>query len=133
MNVVDDMKRKFSDRNGNLFDDWWHRDGQYLDPDTDDVPWFDKRKALAQMAFEAAMAASGNYTADDAVDALQFTFANGRIVQWSETGLRIGMAEPARRYTEENCPGHVASANDRKVCRRCGVHIDSFRPDDGVP
>lgn len=31
---------------------------------------------------------------------------------------------------EEACPGHVASAADPKVCGRCGVHIDSFRPDD---
>lgn len=29
---------------------------------------------------------------------------------------------------EENCPGHVASANDPKVCGRCGTHIDSLRP-----
>lgn len=34
-------------------------------------------------------------------------------------------------FTEESCPGHIAS-DDPKVCRRCGVHIDSFRPDDGV-
>lgn len=35
---------------------------------------------------------------------------------------------------EDACPGHVASARDPKVCGRCGVHIDSFRPpdDDGV-
>lgn len=129
MNAIDDMKKKFADRDGNLFDDWWHRDGQYIDPDTSEVPWFDKRKALARMSFEAAMAASRNYTADEAVEALQFTFANGRIVQWSETGLRIGMNEP-RRYTEETCPGHVASDKDPKVCGHCGAHIDSFRPND---
>lgn len=36
---------------------------------------------------------------------------------------------------EEDCPGHVASARDRRVCRRCGVHIDSLRPpeDGGEP
>ena len=33
---------------------------------------------------------------------------------------------------EENCPGHVASENDPKVCGKCGVHIDSLRPDDDV-
>lgn len=33
-------------------------------------------------------------------------------------------------FTEENCPGHVASAGDKKVCGNCGVHIDSLRPDD---
>lgn len=34
-------------------------------------------------------------------------------------------------YTEETCPGHVASKGDPKVCGRCGVHIDSLRPDNG--
>lgn len=33
-------------------------------------------------------------------------------------------------HTEESCPGHVASGADAKVCGRCGVHIDSLRPDD---
>lgn len=37
------------------------------------------------------------------------------------------MASPP--ISEENCSGHVASENDAKVCGRCGVHIDSFRPD----
>ena len=35
------------------FDDWWSADGQYLDPDTSDVPWFDKRRGLAEAAFAA--------------------------------------------------------------------------------
>ena len=29
---------------------------------------------------------------------------------------------------ENDCPGHVASENDPKVCGRCGTHIDSLRP-----
>jgi hypothetical protein len=36
-------------------------------------------------------------------------------------------ALPAHKFSEEDCPGHVASA-DPKVCARCGVHVDSFRP-----
>ncbi len=28
-----------------------------------------------------------------------------------------------------DCPGHVASASDPKVCGYCGIHIDSLRPD----
>jgi hypothetical protein len=36
------------------FDDWWQRDGRYFDPDTDDVPWFDKRKELAEYAWHRA-------------------------------------------------------------------------------
>lgn len=35
--------------------------------------------------------------------------------------------------TEENCPGHVASAADQKVCRLCGIHIDSLRPPEDEP
>lgn len=34
------------------------------------------------------------------------------------------------RYAEEDCPGHVASRDDHRVCGRCGVHIDALRPDD---
>jgi len=32
---------------------------------------------------------------------------------------------------EDDCPGHVASAADPKVCGLCGVHIDSLRPPEG--
>lgn len=28
-----------------------------------------------------------------------------------------------------NCPGHVASDEDRRVCGRCGTHVDSERAD----
>lgn len=34
------------------------------------------------------------------------------------------------KHTEETCLGHVASANNSKICGRCGTHIDSLRPDD---
>lgn len=30
---------------------------------------------------------------------------------------------------ENDCSGHVASANDAMVCGRCGVHINSLRVD----
>ena len=30
--------------------------------------------------------------------------------------------------TEESCHGHIASADNPKVCARCGTHIDSLRP-----
>lgn len=38
---------------------------------------------------------------------------------------------PQFQFSEEACPGHVASDGDPKVCGRCGLHIDSMRPDDG--
>lgn len=31
-------------------------------------------------------------------------------------------------YEEEDCPGHVASKADPKICHHCGIHIDSLRP-----
>ena len=62
------------------FDQWWEREGRFFDPDTDDVPWFDKRKALAEKAFASATAQSGNYTANDSVNATEFNFSNGRRV-----------------------------------------------------
>jgi len=34
----------------------------------------------------------------------------------------------AYAFSEEGCPGHVASEHDGKVCGNCGVHIDSLRP-----
>lgn len=66
------------------FDDWWHRKGQFIDPDTADVSWEDKRRALAEAAFDAALAQSGNYVANDDTDPTYVAFANGRIVRLSE-------------------------------------------------
>ncbi|MGY3588062.1 hypothetical protein [Bradyrhizobium sp. USDA 4350] len=37
-------------------------------------------------------------------------------------------ADLGARVDEDDCPGHVASDADPKVCGRCGVHIDSLRP-----
>lgn len=49
------------------------------------------------------------------------------------TGWKEGKCQwpTTAEYDEDSCPGHVASASDPKVCGRCGVHIDSLRPDDG--
>jgi hypothetical protein len=33
-----------------------------------------------------------------------------------------------RQVREEECPGHVASRFDPKICGLCGIHIDSLRP-----
>lgn len=67
------------------FDKWWSEEGKGIDPDTSDVPWFDKRKALAELAFEAGvktgMARSTNYVASDVEMPDSVTFANGRTVR----------------------------------------------------
>ncbi len=63
------------------FDDWWRRTGKSIDPDTSDVPWEDKRKALAEAAFDAALAMSRNYVANDDTWPTTVIFANGRAVR----------------------------------------------------
>lgn len=47
--------------------------------------------------------------------------------------MSVGIPPSQYAYTEEDCPGHVASDHDPKICARCGVHIDSFRPEDDHP
>lgn len=75
------------------FEKWWADDGRMYDPDTEDVPWFDKRKELAELAFakgvETGMARSRNYTANSAVDPDRIHFANGRIVELSRETDRL--------------------------------------------
>jgi hypothetical protein len=46
-----------------------------------DVPWFDKRKALAEAAYEAAKAQSANYVANEECMPDKVTFGNGRVVK----------------------------------------------------
>lgn len=62
------------------FDEWWSRAGKLIDPDTEDVSWYDKRKGLAQSAFIAAIAQSGNYVVDDSTFPRHVQFGNGRVV-----------------------------------------------------
>lgn len=33
-------------------------------------------------------------------------------------------------YSENECPGHVASQIDPRICGRCGVHVGDLRPED---
>lgn len=37
------------------FEQWWQADGRFYDPDTEGVSWFDKRKELAAVAFQAGV------------------------------------------------------------------------------
>lgn len=43
-------------------------------------------------------------------------------------GEEIERARAELFIDEEDCPGHVASISDPKICGRCGTHIDSLRP-----
>ena len=40
--------------------------------------------------------------------------------------------EGAQHIEEQDCPGHVASQSDPKICGICGVHIDSLRSDEDL-
>lgn len=66
------------------FEQWWERDGRMIDPDFSEVSWYDKRKGLAEAAFNAAKAQSRNYVADEEVMPEKVTFANGRVVYIAE-------------------------------------------------
>lgn len=67
------------------FEKWWQEQGRSLDPDTEDVPWYDKREALAHIAFDEGvrigMAIAGNYVASSSVEPDSVTFANGTTVR----------------------------------------------------
>ena len=62
------------------FEEWWARTGRTIDPDTEEVSWYDKRKSLAEAAFASARAQSTNYVCDDDTFPRKVTFANGRVV-----------------------------------------------------
>ena len=72
----------------------------------------------------------------DGLNALRAKYPNDLI--FSNSGFAIGVVRCVidavfLSFTEENCRGHVASSKDPKTCGRCGVHIDSLRPDEDDP
>lgn len=76
------------------FEEWWARRGQKIDPDTEDVSWFDKRKGLAVEAFIAGWRQAGNYTANTCEAPTEILFANGRTVKIVNGSLEIGFETP---------------------------------------
>lgn len=100
----------------NAFADWWEHRGKSIDADTSDIHGYDKRKALAEAAFAAAMAQSGNYVTDDASEPRTVTFANGRTVS-SEATLTVGrVGEPA----QWDCPACGQVRGGWRSCPMCG-------------
>ncbi len=84
------------------FEKWWSEDGKYLDPDTSDVSWYDKREALSHIAFDEGikigMARAANYTTNDGEEPDVVEFTNGRTVKIIHdlihgVYLEIGMKE----------------------------------------
>jgi hypothetical protein len=58
-------------------------------------------------------------------------------VRSTSTGSLIGAlsnwltaARKKLAHLQDDCPGHVASEADMKICGRCGMHIDEMRPPD---
>jgi len=63
-------------------------------------------------------------------DGWAFDYDRGGWVQM-EDSTEINAPEPEPMSTnEEDCPGHVASEHNSKICGICGIHIDSLRPPD---
>jgi hypothetical protein len=53
------MKKKAAVPNcDKLAFDWWRTEGIYIDPDTEEIDWHDKRAELAQIAFVAGWKAA---------------------------------------------------------------------------
>lgn len=71
-------------------------------------------------------------TRKDNHDRWDLTDAGRRALKYApqEFNPEPAVAAPESRFTEEACPGHVASENDPKICGRCGIHIDSLLPPD---
>ncbi|MDR3392459.1 MAG: hypothetical protein P4L77_12080 [Sulfuriferula sp.] len=72
------------------FRDWWNSQGRMIDPDTEDVPWFDKREALCEAAYDAGKSSvkfAGAYSAQPVAP------ADGAVVQRKATKLTIAGLE----------------------------------------
>lgn len=45
----------------------------------------------------------------------------------AQMNVRHCVIDPRIQFLEDECPGHVASKRDPKVCGRCGLHVDALR------
>ena len=67
----------------------------------------------------------------DCITALSFYF-NRKVTDdemrfLHEVLKRASVCMPS--FDDNSCPGHIASIDNPKICRRCGVHIDTLRPE----
>jgi len=44
--------------------------------------------------------------------------------------VRAEVLAASKKIAPEDCPGHVASQLDVKICAICGIHVDELRPDE---
>lgn len=92
------------------FDKWWAGQGVFIDPDTEDVSWFDKRKELAGIAFIAGFALAN--------DALPIIDAQAEEIRLT--------AERANREAQLACD--LRSSQD-EVIERCAKAVEDLSPE----
>ena len=73
----------------------------------------------------------GQYMKDEA--GFDSTRPVGKILKgpnYSRPNIQDVIFEWPYNYLDESeCPGHTASDGNAKVCKHCGIHVDSLRPD----
>lgn len=103
--------------------------GEYTEPFFNDVaiPMYTAHAYYREKCYDVAIDAAQNIKAEDWRIAC---------VEWL-TRRQIKHEQNQSRFTEvagdpmyntdgNDCPGHVASDNDPKVCRHCGTHINEY-------
>lgn len=87
------------------FEDWWSTQGRFIDPDMEDVPWYDKREGLAGMAYIAGQ---------------------------SSVKFAAHYTKPARAQQETPLtrpePGHIRRPHFGNPCIYCGIAHDEVDP-----
>lgn len=106
------------------FSDWWTSQGKFIDPDTEDVPWFDKRKDLCEAAYDAGQS-SVKFAQAYAVPAP--SVASGQRNAQEESGedreLRILKAKDAPVRVEGR---GVVKNRDTKESREFWDHVEAI-------
>jgi hypothetical protein len=81
------------------FQIWWMKDGAYYDPDTEDIPWFDKRKELAAYAWNAAKGSEMSNQSE------QVRIPDESAIGWKE--IADGLAEQLRSVHQQTVNGRL--------------------------
>jgi len=91
------------------FEEWWGKDGRFIDPDTSDVSWFDKRKELCALAFRAAaLTAPAPVAPPEAEPRGSFPYGIGK------------NAYGSHRFDCENCRVRGVVVDEDGCCQGCG-------------
>lgn len=121
------------------FAKWWEADGQFIDPDSSDVPWFDKRQELAEDAFLAGLEAER----ERVKPLIDFWRDEIKRCDWQKnkavkkTSLKLC---PSCNFTQMLLDDYTTPQNDGQrdshkncVCERCsGFSSEKFYKDEGA-